>query len=100
MAKHGRWGFPRSRTRLSRTPCARCCKQFMSKIFLHCSYGYRPGRSAHDAVRALHRVADRGGMNWVLEADIVSFFDSVDRTALREMLQERVADGALLRLVS
>jgi group II intron reverse transcriptase/maturase len=68
--------------------------------FLDCSYGFRPGRSAHDAVRALHRVADQGVMNWVLEADIVSFFDNVDRTALREMLRERVADGALLRLVS
>jgi RNA-directed DNA polymerase len=66
---------------------------------LDCSYGFRPGRSAHDAVRALHRVADRGVMNWVLEADIQSFFDNVDRTALREMLQERVADGSLLRLV-
>jgi group II intron reverse transcriptase/maturase len=38
-------------------------------------------------------------MNWVLEADIQSFFDNVDRTALRTMLQERVADGSLLRLV-
>lgn len=67
--------------------------------FLDCSYGFRPGRSAHDAVRALHQVADQGAMNWILEADIVSFFDSVDRTALRTMLQERVADGSLLRLV-
>jgi RNA-directed DNA polymerase len=67
--------------------------------FLDCSYGFRPGRSAHDAVRALHLVADRGVMNWVLEADIQSFFDNVDRTALRTMLQERVADGSLLRLV-
>lgn len=67
--------------------------------FLDCSYGFRPGRSAHDAVRALHQIADRGVMNWVLEADIQSFFDNVDRTALRTMLQERVADGSLLRLV-
>jgi RNA-directed DNA polymerase len=67
--------------------------------FLDCSYGFRPGRSAHDAVRALHLVADQGVMNWVLEADIQSFFDNVDRTALRTMLQERVADGSLLRLV-
>ena len=67
--------------------------------FLDCSYGFRPGRSAHDAIRALHRAADRGELNWVLEADIVSFFDSLDRTALLEMLQERVADGSLLRLV-
>jgi RNA-directed DNA polymerase len=68
--------------------------------FLDCSYGFRPRRSAHDAVRALHRVAEQGVLNWVLEADIQSFFDNVDRTALREMLQVRVADGSLLRLVS
>jgi RNA-directed DNA polymerase len=68
--------------------------------FLDCSYGFRPGRSAHDAIRALHLAADRGELNWVLEADIQSFFDGVDRTALRKMLQERVADGSLLRLVS
>jgi len=43
--------------------------------FLDCSYGFRPGRSAHDAVRALHQVADKGEMNCVLEADIRSFFD-------------------------
>lgn len=67
--------------------------------FLDCSYGFRPGRSAHDAIRALHRAADRGELNGVLEADMVSFFDSLDRTALLGMLQERVADGSLLRLV-
>src|SRR5262249_14763196 len=68
--------------------------------FLPCSYGFRPGRSAHDAIRALHRAVRQGQLNWVLEADIQSFFDSVDRTALVEMLRERVADGSLLRLVS
>jgi RNA-directed DNA polymerase len=67
--------------------------------FLDCSYGFRPGRSAHDAVRALHRAADRGELNWILEADIESFFDSVDRAALQEMLQKRLADGSLLRLI-
>jgi group II intron reverse transcriptase/maturase len=67
--------------------------------FLDCSYGFRPERSAHDAIRAVHRAADQGVLNWVLEADIVSFFDSLDRDRLREMLQERVADGSLLRLI-
>src|SRR5262249_7386882 len=67
--------------------------------FLDCSYGFRPGRSAHDAIRALHRGAYQGGMNWVLEADIVSFFDSMDRNLLSEMLQKRLADGSLLRLI-
>jgi len=68
--------------------------------FLDCSFGFRPGRSAHDAIRALHRTVDRGEVNWVLEADIVSFFDSVDRKALREMLQKRVADGSMDRLIA
>jgi retron-type reverse transcriptase len=47
--------------------------------FLDCSFGFRPARSAHDAIRAVHRAVDQGVMNWVLEADIVSFFDSLDR---------------------
>jgi group II intron reverse transcriptase/maturase len=67
--------------------------------FLDCSHGFRPGRSAHDAIRTLDRIVHRGEVSWILEADIVSFFDSVDRTALVEMLQTRVADGSLLRLI-
>lgn len=67
--------------------------------FLPCSYGFRRGRSAHDALRALHETMMSGEVAVVLEADIASFFDSVDRTALMEMLQHRVADGSLLRLV-
>lgn len=67
--------------------------------FLDCSCGFRPGRSAHDALRALGRAVHRGGARWIIEADIVSFFDSLDRTKLREMLRTRVADESLLRLV-
>jgi group II intron reverse transcriptase/maturase len=67
--------------------------------FLDCSYGFRPKRSAHDAVRTLDRVVHRGEVNWILEADIVSFFDSLDRKKLKEMLEVRVADGSLLRLI-
>ncbi len=63
------------------------------------SYGFRPGRSAHDAVRALKQAMSGGWTSWVLEADIVSFFDSVDRKALMEMLRARVPDGSLLRLI-
>lgn len=67
--------------------------------FRDCSYGCRPGRSAHDAIRALNRAAFRGEVNWVLEADIRDFFGSLDRTWLMKMLQHRVVDGSLLRLV-
>jgi RNA-directed DNA polymerase len=67
--------------------------------FLDCSFGFRPGRNAHGAIRALDQAVHRGEVNWILEADIVSFFDSVDRTKLKEMLQVRVADGSLLRII-
>ena len=67
--------------------------------FLDCSFGFRTGRNAHEAIRALDKVVHRGEVNWILEADIVSFFDSLDRTKLKEMLQVRVADGSLLRLI-
>jgi RNA-directed DNA polymerase len=69
------------------------------QTFLDCSYGFRRGRSAHDAVRALTRAVNEGEANWILEFDVVSFFDSLRRPQLSEMLRERVADGSLLRLI-
>ena len=68
-------------------------------LFVDTSYGFRPERSAHDAIRQLNGVAYRGEVNWILEADVVSFFDSVIRKMLMEMLQKRVLDGSLLRLI-
>ena len=67
--------------------------------FLGCSYGFRPGRSAHGAVRTLEQMVPQGEVRWIFEADIVSFFDSLDRTELKKMLEVRVADGSLLRLI-
>ena len=67
--------------------------------FLPCSYGFRPGRSAHDAIREIHNVVGGGRIQWILEADIRAYFDSIDRTMLMEMLRQRVADGSLLRLI-
>jgi RNA-directed DNA polymerase len=67
--------------------------------FLNCSYGFRPKRGAHDALRALHRAEQQGRANWIIEADIVSFFDSIDRKKLMEMLRYRIADEKYMRLV-
>jgi group II intron reverse transcriptase/maturase len=63
------------------------------------SYGFRPGRSAHQALQALHTgiMQMRGG--WVLEVDIAKFFDTVDHERLREILSRRVRDGVVLRLI-
>ena len=67
--------------------------------FLACSYGFRRGRRPHDAIRAIDQEVGRGTKRYILEADIVSFFDSIVRKMLMEMLRERIADESLMRLV-
>ena len=67
-------------------------------IFKDCSYGFRRGRSAHDALRALNQALFKGNVSWILEIDVESYFDSIDRKMLMEMIQERVVDGSLKRL--
>ena len=67
--------------------------------FMNCSYGFRPGRSAHQALERLWRgLMDMGG-GWVIDLDIRKFFDSVDRTHLATMLDQRVGDGVIRRVV-
>ncbi len=67
--------------------------------FLDCSYGFRPGRSAHQALESFRNqtMSCRGG--WVLEVDIRKFFDNLDHGHLRKFLRLRVRDGVLLRLI-
>lgn len=67
--------------------------------FLECSYGFRPWRGAHNAIRAIQVAAMCNQMNWVFEADIKAYFDSIDRKILLEFVSTRIADGRILRLV-
>jgi group II intron reverse transcriptase/maturase len=67
--------------------------------FLDCSYGFRPGRSAHDALRVLRQqIMSKGGC-WLVEIDFRKYFDRIDHGHLREMLCKRVRDGVLRRLI-
>ena len=63
------------------------------------SYGFRPGRSPHDAVDALAVGIGKRKVNWVLDADIRDFFGQLDRAWLRRFLEHRIADKRILRLV-
>jgi group II intron reverse transcriptase/maturase len=67
--------------------------------FLDCSYGFRPRRSAHDALDTLWKGLTSIGGGWVIDLDIQSFFDDVDRAHLRNFLDQRVRDGVLRRTV-
>jgi group II intron reverse transcriptase/maturase len=67
--------------------------------FLPSSYGFRPGRSAHQALEALWQDLMGVGGGWVIDLDIQRFFDCVDRTQLRSFLDQRVRDGVIRRAV-
>jgi group II intron reverse transcriptase/maturase len=67
--------------------------------FVDGSYGFRPSRSAHDALEALWKGLMNMGGGWVLEVDIRKFFDTLDHGHLRAFLQHRVRDGVLRRLI-
>jgi RNA-directed DNA polymerase len=67
--------------------------------FVDGSYGFRPGRSAHQALETIQHEAVIMAGAWVLEIDIRKFFDSLDHKCLREILRRRVLDGVVLRLI-
>jgi group II intron reverse transcriptase/maturase len=67
--------------------------------FLPCSYGYRPGINAHDAIKALTRELQFGGHHFVVEADIKGYFENIRWDWLEKMLEQRIADGAFLNLI-
>jgi RNA-directed DNA polymerase len=63
------------------------------------SYGFRPGRSAHQALDGLWKQSLSTGGGWVIDVDIRKFFDTLDHGHLRELLRRRVRDGVVLRLI-
>jgi group II intron reverse transcriptase/maturase len=67
--------------------------------FLDCSYGFRRGRKAHDALAALEQALWSMGGGWIIDADVEKFFDHVDRRQLQEFVRKRVRDGVVRRII-
>jgi len=67
--------------------------------FLGFSYGFRPGRSQHDALDALAVGIERTAVNWILDADIRAFFDTVDHEWLIRLVEHRIGDRRVIRLI-
>ena len=68
--------------------------------FLPCSWGFRPGRSAHGALGVIREGLRTMGGGWVLDVDIKAYFDSLDHAKLRGILDQRVRDGVLRRAIN
>ena len=73
--------------------------QIYEEDFLGFSYGFRPGRSQHDALDALAVAIEQRKVNYILDCDIRSFFDNLDKSWLLQFVEHRVADRRILRLI-
>jgi RNA-directed DNA polymerase len=69
-------------------------------VFIDTSYGFRPGRSCHDALRQLNHEVMSEPVNWLLDMDLAKFFDTMPHTEILAVLSERIADQKLLRLIA
>jgi len=92
-------GIPTFEDKVLQRAVAMVLEAVYEQDFLDCSYGFRPSRSAHQALDALHDAATWIAGGWVIELDIRKYFDSIDHERLREVLHQRVRDGVILRLI-
>jgi RNA-directed DNA polymerase len=92
-------GVPTLESKLVEAGLVRILEAIYENDFIDDSYGFRPGRSCHDALRALSRTVETGQVNWIVEADIKGFFDHVDHDWLMKFLAHRIGDQRVLRLI-
>lgn len=90
-------GVPTFEDKVLQRAVAMVLEAIYEQEFLDCSYGFRPGRSAHQAIGDLRETLMEMEGGWVLEADIEGFYDSLNPGQLRDFLDQRVRDGVLRR---
>jgi RNA-directed DNA polymerase len=92
-------GIPTFEDKVLQRAVAMVIGEVYEQEFHDFSYGFRPGRSPHQALRAVQHAAWRMAGGWIVEVDIRKFFDTVGHSHLREILRRRIGDGVLLRLI-
>jgi group II intron reverse transcriptase/maturase len=92
-------GIPTLEDKILQRAVVMALEPIYEQDFLDCSYGCRPGRSAHMALQSLWQQVMDLGSCWLVEVDIRKFYDSLDHAQLRAFLRQRVRDGVLLRLI-
>ena len=92
-------GVPSFEDRIVQDRLSRILQAIWEPEFRDCSYGFRPGRNAHQALARLDEIVTQERTQWVVEADIKGFFDNVGHEHLMKFLAHRIADEKLLRIV-
>ena len=93
-------GIPTFEDKIAQRSVSMVLEAIYEQEFYDCSYGFRPGKSAHQALDAMRNQLMKINGGWVLEIDFRKYFDSIDHKALVEVLRQRVMDGSILRLIS
>ncbi|MFQ6030859.1 MAG: group II intron reverse transcriptase/maturase, partial [Dehalococcoidia bacterium] len=91
-------GIPAVRDRVVQTACKLVLEPLFEASFRPNSYGFRPKRSAHQALEAIRKEVNAGG-NWVVDGDVSDFFGSLDHDLLLQLVSRRVSDRRVLRLL-
>ena len=92
-------GKPTFEDKIVQRAVARLLEAMYEQDFYEGSYGFRQGRSPHEARHELRERCMRDNIGWIVDADVSGYFDSIDRTRLRDGLRQRVNDGSILRLI-
>jgi len=92
-------GKPAFEDKIVQRAVAMLLEAIYEQDFYDGSYGFRQGRSPHEALHELRQRCMTEGIGWIVDADVSGYFDSIDRTRLREVLRQRVNDGRILRLI-
>ncbi|MBI5186590.1 MAG: group II intron reverse transcriptase/maturase [Nitrospinae bacterium] len=92
-------GIPALEDKIVQRGVAKILSAIYEEDFLGVSYGFRPKRNGHDALRAVELSVIKGGINHLLDVDIRGFFDNLDHSWLMRMLGERIKDRTILRLI-
>ena len=92
-------GIPTVEDRLLQRAVARILESVFEADFLECSYGFRPGRNPHDALRALRGVIVTKKVGHLFEADIRGYFNHIQHDWLQKMVAHRIGDSVILRLI-
>jgi group II intron reverse transcriptase/maturase len=93
-------GIPTTEDKILQRAVVMLLEPIYEREFYDCSYGFRPGRSAHQALAAIWNGVMGLETGWVVDVDIRAFFDTLEHGKLMELLQKRVKDGVVLRLIS
>ncbi len=92
-------GIPEHEDKIVQRATTKVLNAIYENDFLNCSFGFRPNRSCHDALKILNHYIEKKYVSYIVDADIKGFFDNVDHKWMMKFLKHRIADPNILRII-